>query len=214
MLKTKTRCYKAGYEVRKELIDPSMTGGKEIIMKVAYTPSGDYIGDPKWAYLLCKKRGIKPEKASPDHKVCSIGFCDKEQKWYGWSHRAIYGFGIGSTCKKGDCHYRPSTPQELFDSITQPDSDGWRWQNPDDVEMTATGVRIKTRMCKSVAGGEPVSADIISKCDAVIDMAGDPVAFQECEPSYWEIEVGRGEWVAKTLDDAKQMAIDFAESVS
>ena len=29
-------------------------------------------------------------------------------------------------------------------------------------------------------------------------------------PEKW----GKGEWVAKTLEDAKQMAIDFAQSVS
>lgn len=26
-------------------------------------------------------------------------------KWYGWSHRAMYGFGIGDKVKKGDCAY-------------------------------------------------------------------------------------------------------------
>ena len=39
----------------------------------------------------------------------SIGFSEKEQKWYGWSHRAIYGFGIGSKVKKGDCGYKGKT---------------------------------------------------------------------------------------------------------
>ncbi len=32
----------------------------------------------------------------------SIGFSEKEQKWYGWSHRAIHGFGIGDEVEKGD----------------------------------------------------------------------------------------------------------------
>lgn len=36
-------------------------------------------------------------------KTNSTGFSEKEQKWYGWSHRAIYGFGIGHVCKEGDC---------------------------------------------------------------------------------------------------------------
>lgn len=36
-------------------------------------------------------------------KVCSIGFNEKEQKWYGWSHRAIFGFGIGSIVEEGSC---------------------------------------------------------------------------------------------------------------
>lgn len=76
--------------------------------------------------------GIQPEKSCPDDNVCSIGFSTKDGKYYGWSHRAIFGFKIGSKCKKGDCHYLPE----------------------------------------------------------------------------------KGEWIAKTFDDAKQMAIDFADSVS
>lgn len=60
-----------------------------------------------------------------------IGFHEPTQKWYGWSHRAYYGFGIGDKIKKGDCGYEIS-----------------------------------------------------------------------------------GAWTAKTLDDAKQMAKNFAESVS
>lgn len=61
-----------------------------------------------------------------------VGFSPTNNKWYGWSHRAIYGFSVGSTCKKGDCHYTPE----------------------------------------------------------------------------------KGEWVAQTMEDAKQMAIDFNEGVS
>lgn len=34
------------------------------------------------------KHGIQEEEAG-------LGFSEKEQKWYGWSHRAIHGFGIG-----------------------------------------------------------------------------------------------------------------------
>ena len=52
--------------------------------------------------------GIKPEisptvACSEGGRVCTIGFCEREQKWYGWSHRAIYGFGIGDEVKEGDC---------------------------------------------------------------------------------------------------------------
>ena len=42
-----------------------------------------------------------------------VGFSPKDNKWYGWSHRAIYGFTIGSTCKKGDLHYKGSNLKEL-----------------------------------------------------------------------------------------------------
>jgi len=97
------RKYKAGYIVREELIGNYADGSGDIKMKSAYTPNGDYIGDPKTAYFLVVKKGITPEKSKPQHNVCSIGFSAKENKWYGWSHRAIYGFGIGDVVKKGDC---------------------------------------------------------------------------------------------------------------
>lgn len=37
-----------------------------------------------------KKHGIEEEEGE-----CGLGFSEKEQKWYGWSQRAIQGFGIG-----------------------------------------------------------------------------------------------------------------------
>jgi len=55
---------------------------------------GCYIGDEKTAKMLAKK-GIAPERAEKDCNVCSIGYSEKDKKWYGWSHRAIQGFGIG-----------------------------------------------------------------------------------------------------------------------
>lgn len=45
------------------------------------------------------KHGIKLSK---DIYKNPIGFSEKEQKWYGWSHRAIYGFKIGDKCKAGE----------------------------------------------------------------------------------------------------------------
>lgn len=47
------------------------------------------------------KHGIVGEKSKPEHCVNSIGFSEREQKWYGWSHRAISGFG------KGDMIFEP-----------------------------------------------------------------------------------------------------------
>jgi len=90
------RNYKAGYIYRREIWDGKGYGGHDTEMKACYTPSGDYIGDPRMARFLCVKRGITQfEKTSGGHCVCSIGFNPKQKKWYGWSHRAICGFGIG-----------------------------------------------------------------------------------------------------------------------
>lgn len=195
---TGVRHYKAGYEVRTERhkvnnVDPIIT------IKSACTPTGDYIGSSVRAYRLCKLRGIVPEKSRPSHNVCSVGFNHPEQKWYGWSHRAIYGFGIGSTVKKGDCAYVPATIDELFDSLTTPDDDGFAWCKVTDVEKLAGGVRIRHAVMRSTTE-DPETGEL--------------GGFVEAEPAYQTLHTGRGEWTAETLDDAKEMAIAFAASVS
>jgi hypothetical protein len=97
-----TRTYDVGYEVRTEEWQFGNSSEDVTTVKSAYTtPKGEYIGDPKLAYWLIVKRGIMPEKASSTDNVCTIGFCEKDQKWFGWSHRALYGFGVGHKVKKG-----------------------------------------------------------------------------------------------------------------
>jgi len=116
MVVLRVRKYKDGYEVREKFHNTNFhtkvlgygnedrdKTDKGVLVKSAYTPEGYYIGDKRTAYFLCSKKGIKPELIDPSHKVCSIGFCPSEQKWYGWSHRAIFGFGIGDVVKEGDC---------------------------------------------------------------------------------------------------------------
>lgn len=78
------------WKIPKDKSDP----GTE--MHSAYTSDGTYIGDIKMAKFLSEKKGItKFELRTKNSNVCSIGFNEKENKWYGWSHRAICGFGIG-----------------------------------------------------------------------------------------------------------------------
>ena len=100
----KERVFKAGYIWRREIIDMECSNGK-MEWVAAYNPRGEYIGNSIDAHRLVVKRGIQPELRKPTSGVCSVGFSVKDGKWYGWSHRAIYGFKIGSTCKMGDCHY-------------------------------------------------------------------------------------------------------------
>jgi len=82
------------YVLRKEIVE-GLGPGEEIEWEMAYTHDGDYIGDKKIAKFLCDKLGIKPELRSPSDSVCSIGYSEKDGKWYGWSHRAIVGFQKG-----------------------------------------------------------------------------------------------------------------------
>ena len=90
-----------GYVIRKEVVD--MWGYSSdllkykpgMVMDVAYTENGKYVGDPKSARFFFEKKGLTQLDVSKTGKTCNIGFSEKEKKWYGWSHRAICGFGIG-----------------------------------------------------------------------------------------------------------------------
>lgn len=131
-----------------------------------------------------------------DPKTACIGFNPREQKWYGWSHRAIFGFGIGSECKQGDCGFRPSNKEEFIEREVS------FWG---DLEYAVNGV-----------------VDYIEKDNGIIItyVYNDKVPNEKLRgttykhfseyPKKW----GKGNWTAETLEDAKQMAIDFARSVS
>lgn len=178
-----------------------------------------------------------------------VGFSPKENKWYGWSHRAIFGFGIGSTCKKGDCGYKVKDAKEFIKSLECNELN----KDSHSVDVTVDGNLVKvvstftgyveddsqdkfigkktesnyeigekgfiiiepTVSCKGCAFGELTPDD---------NKAGEYIMTQErkdhsCnftsdEPQRFTIPFGRGEWTAKTLEDAKLMAIDFKEGVS
>lgn len=150
-----------------------------------YNIRDEYIGDKDIADML-HKRGISPQIAQPGHNVCSIGFCHREQKWYGWSHRAIYGYGIGNSVRKGDCAYNPDTKEAFIESLRAWHDDGFTEKEDIRITPTPTGARVQYKYANSELGYD----------------------------SEEEFKPGRGEWQANTLEEAKQMAIDFAESVS
>jgi hypothetical protein len=89
-------------EFTGRLEDISDGGGDYCAMLCFYNKDGVYIGNEDNVKTLIYKYGISPESFD-GHKVCSIGKSIKDGKWYGWSHRAIYGFSIGDTVKEGDC---------------------------------------------------------------------------------------------------------------
>ena len=181
------------YQVRTEEIPPGESGSnKPLEMKSAYNLDGDYIGDPEFAASLAK-RGIVPELSAPDHNVCSVGYCEAKQKWYGWSHRAMYGFGVGSKVKKGDCAFHPSDPQEFLEDVEAWYSDDM-YQNKE-ITLHEDGDSVNIH----------VSYEIWPKGDESQAIYTDHVE---------QFNRGRGEWQAETMDDAKQMAIDFASGVS
>lgn len=75
---------------------------KKILMFSFYNREGKYIGSFKNFKTIVIDREIFPETYD-DCNCCSIGKSEKDGKWYGWSHRAMYGFQIGDKVKRGDC---------------------------------------------------------------------------------------------------------------
>lgn len=103
-----------GYELRQE--KHWTPDGQPVQLTSAYVIDTDnYIGNKELANYLCRERHIVPEIASADHTICSIGFCGVDQKWYGWSHRAIYGFGIGD--RLFDAHWRGGYTDEEIEHV-------------------------------------------------------------------------------------------------
>ena len=127
-----------------------------------------------------------------------VGFSPKDKKWYGWSHRAMYGFKIGSTCKKGDCHYIGSTLQEQEDAAVL------FWSDADRINTHCDGIITypngeKFFHIKWTYTGNIPNTKLHNKISGV---------------EHFITPLGAGEWTAKTMEDAHQMAKDFSKGVS
>lgn len=166
-------------------------GDEPTRVRAAFTKNGHYIGDEKTADYLTGELGLTDlQPADPKCNVCSIGFNEKTQKWAGWSHRALYQFGVGSTVKPGDCAFKPSNMLEWIHQAL-----AWHKDNSSDWSMGDI---------------ESFSWDSDSNTLTIKKKNSDLEAKEKFEPEH----LGGGEWTAKTLEDAKRMARDFAESVS
>lgn len=188
---------------------------KYFVMHSAYSKiDGGYVGvwEDAWRYKH-KFNLTQIQKAEPTNNVTSIGFNEQEQKWYGWSHRALFGFGVGSTVKMGDCAFAPSNKEELAQSCAK----FWEIDNPVfeyDISkfnfLKAEQIRAieKNKEQAKIAPAEKITANT-KKIIGVKISNEKSLRFEEY-PTSW----GRGAWEAKTLDEAKIMAKDFAGSVS
>jgi len=150
--------------------------------------------------------------------TANIGFNPKSQKWFGWSHRCIAGFGVGSEVKRGDCAYTPTDKEDFL-------QDRMRFYGDTDMEdsckLAVRGeIVAEEQMEWDCERDEEIHTGIIQEGVRVFwtyddtipneKLRGQISSIFEAFPDTW----GRGEWKAKTLSDAKQMAIDFADGVS
>jgi len=127
-----------------------------------------------------------------------VGFSPKDNKWYGWSHRAIFGFAPGSTCKRGDCHYRAADPNDFLQDVIR------FWTDEEDLVYTTGKHCVRDGVPGVCIEWQYNDATPNKKLHGKISGTFQPY------PDTW----GKGEWTAVTMEDAKQMAIDFNESVS
>lgn len=157
-------------------------------------------------YLL--KNGIteKIQSAFTNGGSASLGFNPAEQKWYGWSHRAMFGFGIGSYCKKGDCAYRAENKEDFAESCLR----FWIDENSYSVgdEKYEFGEKFN-EFSNETEKGVWIAYTYNDKVPNK-ELRGTEFTYFSKFPEKW----GRGEWTAKTIEEAKEMAIDFARSVS
>ena len=221
------RNYKYGdYKLIKVLASFSKSQSNDLVMTCAFSNFNlEYIGSSKTAWRLAHKFGITEQIQSAKGRThpiknktiadrakdlllskflddysfspcCAIGFNPIKQKWYGWSHRAIYGFGIGSKVTMGSAAYVSKNKDDFIRETILFWSDE-RHKNvhfdKDDIVDGEKGFWIKW-----IVGIVP-NKKMINKIDGVFTPYPD--------------SFGRGEWTAETLEDAKQMAKDFANGV-
>jgi|TARA_R110000822_G_scaffold6851_14_gene28715 hypothetical protein len=142
------------------------------------------------------------EKGNPSN----IGFNPIEQKWYGWSHRAIFGFGIDSECKKGNLGYSAGNKIDFAE-------ENLRWYGDTDMDETYDDTYKINATVKEHTEDGVLGVLVEYEYDNTVPnkaMRGKTSLNFEPYPETW----GKGEWTAKTLEEAKVMAIDFSKGVS
>lgn len=238
---------KRGYIMVDAIVDDSFAGGNGITMRSAYSyPNLHYIGESKNAYRLWKKFGItkfmpisgeEPIKNDSltdrakssliygneivphlKSEICSIGFSPSRNIWYGWSHRAVMGFTIGSEVKKGDIAFVPSTKEEdveNFLNFWDFDKDGnWTPYEGYEQDNVISKEMIKLETDVYDPRGDHSGLGIYLEYKTYVKDDRGFIISKHFSPYFDGIDKGMGEWKAETLEDAKRMAIDFANGVA
>ena len=146
-----------------------------------------------------------------------IGFSSKDQLWYGWTHRGITSFGIGTKVKKGDVAYTADNVYELYYDIIQ-----WNKEYSDfDINrymIKDNTVVIEYPMVQCKLGKECPKLKHEVEFDANVpyppEVKAHECEYVEAESDFRVMKTGKGEWVAKTSEDAKEMALAFKKGIS
>jgi len=208
MEQTKTRISKKQLQSfidRIAVVEKSKRGDSDVYVSKIDGSYITHVGmEDKFKFLLKRRITEEIQDGYGEPRTICIGYNPTEKKWYGWSHRAIYGFGIGSKCKKGDCGYKPSNKEDFRDSCLSFWGDSEYSIGDDKVEF-GKGEDYDGKIVDGVIVTYTYNDKVPNK-----SIRGTTYANFSPFPKKW----GKGEWTAKTMEEAKEMAIDFAESVS
>lgn len=215
-------------EILNESVLPHFTLREESIQRgpdpatvlvVAYTNCENhfYLGDRKTAKYIVEDLGITEQlQPVPGGKTVAVGFNPETQQWFGWSHRACASFGIGTEVSKGSCGFVPSNREEFEESCKEFWDIGKKQEMQPGLFRTREFVEFQHDVIdREVSTFEAIAvlrfADVYDPAPpATVDPKASPIRdMPVMYPRLW----GRGEWKAETLEDAKQMAIDFANGV-
>ena len=123
-----------------------------------------------------------------------LGYSPLSGQWYGWSHRGIYGFKVGSTCRKGDVHYKAANLEDEMERALEFCKNEYREDIK--VEFVKDGL-----LYVSWKHTKDHPSKKLKELISGMHWNYDP-------------KFGRGEWDAKTMEDAKQMAMDYRDGIS
>lgn len=159
-----------------------------------------HVGSEDHSYLLAV-HGITEQVQShtgEKDSTSTIGFSPSKQKWIAWTNRGVGFFGIGTSVKIGFPGYVPTDKLDFCSKSLA------FWKDTAMHKSTTA----KTFEKDGVEGClvEWIYSDIVPNTV----LRGKKDSFFCAFPKTF----GRGEWTAETLEDARQMAIDFAEDLS
>lgn len=196
------------------------------VSKLTFTwPSCEYIGDKDDAHWLCIENKILPQTINgptpyidfydfPEHEQafklltgvnhnysfnqCMIGYSKIKKQWFGWNDISIRGFKVGSKIEKGNIGFTPRNKEECLEEAL-------------DFFLSRNG---KLLNCKYDVENKNFGMGLMFEYE---DMCGYKSRNKNRKNNLKRYKQwipypkwGKGEWKAKTMEDAKQMAIDFA----
>lgn len=162
--------------------------------------------------MLCHIHNITAVEHIADN--IGIGFSATEQVWYGWHWERVKAFGVGSIMASDIPGYQPSRRADFIAKILD------KYKSRSDIhnlhfEFHDLGIDIQYDL-NTDASDRPISAEARNELKAFTEETGiQPEDIINAKHQMWFAQYpktwGRGEWIAETLDDAKQMALDYAK---